>query len=246
MDPNRLPFADFLRDVLHENSAESSRVAPIQGLTLLDFCDHSNLELTDDDFGLLDHWNVDGNHTLAQGTRNSGSVHGRDNSADVTQVRQDLVKIWTNSSWSPDPRAQDSGSKEQRNVATTAAGSDSMPDARDRMDRIIPERLEHSARDQVLAIVLRTCHQSLTLARVASSFPSADVMDTLIQNFLMSLAHQPSEWIHFPTFRLNAHGPGWIAVAAATGTTLSPIPALRKFGFILQDAARRWPYECPS
>lgn len=229
MDPNRLPFSDFLRDVLYENSAESTRAGPIQGLTVLDFCDYGNLELTDDDFGLLDHWNIDGNHALAQGTRSAGGAHGRDSSSDMAQVRQDLVKMWTNSSWSPDLR-------EQRNAVTT--GSDSIPETRDRMERVIPERLEHSARDRVLAIVLSTVRPGPNLTRVASSFPSAEVMDILVQNFLMSLAHHASEWIHFPTFRLSAQSPEWIAVAAATGAALSPIPTLRKFGFILQDAAR--------
>ena len=74
MDPNRLPFSDFLRNILYENSTESTRVGPIQGLTVLDFCDHGNLDLTDDDFSLLDHWNIEGHHTFVQATRGPSSA----------------------------------------------------------------------------------------------------------------------------------------------------------------------------
>ena len=233
MDPTRLPFSDFLRDVLYENSADSSRSGPIQGLTILDFCNFSNLDLNEDDFGLLDHWNVEGNHGLAQGVTRSAAGHGRDGSADMAQVRQDLVKMWTNSSWAPDARPLEGS----RNSAMTAGGSDSTPDSRDRVERVTSERLEYSTRDRVLALVLNNSRRNVS-GRVASSFPSVEVMDILVHNFLTSLANQASEWIHFPTFRLNAQSPEWITIAAAAGTTLSAVPTLRKFGFILQDAAR--------
>lgn len=225
MDPNRLPFSDFLRDVLYETSTEPNRTGPIQGLTVLDFCDHGNLQLNDDDFALLDQWTVEGNPALSQGSRSGTGTHGRGSSSDMAQVRQDLVKMWTNSTWS------------ERNAIAAANGSESSG-TRDRMERMTSERLEHSARDRVLAMVLRTNSQNSTMHRIASSFPSVDVMDLLIQNFLSAMASQASEWIHFPTFRLNAQSPEWIAVAAAAGAALSPVPTLRRFGHLLQDAAR--------
>lgn len=230
MDPDRLPFSDFLCDVLYEKSSESSRSGPIQGLTVLDFCDFGNLELNEDDFGLLDHWNAEGNSALTTG----GRAHGRDSSVDVAQVRQDLVKMWTNSSWAADSKPQEGG----RNVAVTAGGSDSTPGSRDRMERVTSERLEYSTRDRILGLVLNNCPRNVS-ARVASSFPSVEVMDILIQNFLTALADQASEWVHFPTFRLNAQSPEWITVAAAAGASLSSISTLRKFGFVLQEAARK-------
>lgn len=59
MDPNRLPYADFLRDILLDGSADSGRGSHIQGLTVLDFCDHENLELTVEDLA-----NLEGTHGL--------------------------------------------------------------------------------------------------------------------------------------------------------------------------------------
>lgn len=239
MDPNRLPFADFLRDVLRENSAESSRTAPIQGLTLLDFCDHGNLELSDGDFTLLDHLNTEGNHELAYGARPPPETHGRENSTEMAQVRQDLVEMWTNAPRNADhSRTQSGGRKGQRTLDTTGS-SDSAPQSRYRIDRVIFEKLDQSARDRVLAMVLSYPRQTLAFGRVASSFPSVEVMDILVHSFLSSLANQASEWVHFPTFRLNAQSPEWIAVAAAAGAVLSPVPSLRAFGFMLQEAARK-------
>lgn len=50
-DIAKLPFSDFLRDVLYDQSLSQA-----QGLAVLDFCDDSNLDLNAMDFGLLDYW----------------------------------------------------------------------------------------------------------------------------------------------------------------------------------------------
>lgn len=65
MDLNRSPLFDFLRDLLYDQPFDPSRFPGAQGLAPLDFCDNASLELTEMDFGLLDHWNLDG---MAEGT----------------------------------------------------------------------------------------------------------------------------------------------------------------------------------
>ncbi|CCC06441.1 hypothetical protein SMACR_04832 [Sordaria macrospora] len=50
-DIAKLPFSDFLRDVLYDQSLSQA-----QGLAVLDFCDDSSLDLNAMDFGLLDYW----------------------------------------------------------------------------------------------------------------------------------------------------------------------------------------------
>lgn len=237
MDPNRLPFSDFLRDVLRDDYPDPAHQGPAQGLTVLDFCDYGSLELSDDDFGLLDYWNADGAHAVAQGARLA--AYGREPPADMALARQGLVNIWTNTSFSP-PRSLESGQRE-RNATNTTGGSDSLSDGRGRLERIISEKLDRSARDRILAIVLNTSRHGVMTSRLASSFPSVEVMDMLIQSFMSSLASQASEWIHLATFGLNMQSPEWLAAAAAAGATTSPDPTMRKFGFILQDAARESP-----
>ncbi len=54
-DP-RVPFSDFLRDIIFPLSDPPRMAEEVQGLAVLDFCDDTNLELNDIDFGVLDNW----------------------------------------------------------------------------------------------------------------------------------------------------------------------------------------------
>lgn len=236
---NHLPFSDFLRDVLYEHSLEPNKMAEAQGMAVLDFCDDTNLDLTEMDFGILDHWNGDSIMTNAMST-NSGTPQ-TDTSVDISQMRQNLVRVWTESPWRWDPTTHDSGYREQNNlplpVGDTASAQ--FQEHGKQMEKLVKEKLELSARDRILAIVLSTCRQHSTTNRVAASFPSVDVIDTLAHIYLNSHACQVSGWIHFPTFKLNAQWPEWIAVAAAGGAMLTPVLTLRKFGLALQEAVRK-------
>ena len=60
----------------------------------------------------------------------------------------------------------------------------------------------------------------------------------MLHVFLNSHTNQVSDYIHFPTFKLNEQEPEWIAGAAAAGAVLTPIPTLRKFGYALQESVR--------
>lgn len=246
MDPNadaeentNVPFTDFLRDVLYEQNLDQSRLAENQGLAVLDFCSNTNMELTDMDFGLLDHWNVDG--MVGQSMPAQQSTPRTEKPVDITQMRQSLVKVWIDSPWRWDPKVHDNGYREQSNLPMPFGDTASakFQERRRKMDRVVKQKLEQSGRDRVLAVVLSICQQHATSTRVAASFPSVEVLDTLVHIFLNSHACQVSEWIHFPTFKLNEQWPEWIAVAAAGGSVLTPSPTLRKFGMALQEAVRK-------
>lgn len=247
MDPNtnpegnsNIPFTDFLRDVLYEQNMDQGRLVENQGLAVLDFCNNSNMELTDMDFGLLDNWNVDG-MVVQQSMPIQQDTPRTDTSVDIAQMRQNLVKVWTDSPWRWDPKVHDTGYQDQNNLPIPAGDTSSakFQEGRNMMDRVVKQKLEQSSRDRVLAIVLAICQQHATSTRVAAAFPSADVLDTLVHIFLNSHACQVSEWIHFPTFKLNDQWPEWVAVAAAGGSVLTPYPTLRKFGLALQEAVRK-------
>jgi hypothetical protein len=235
MDPNRQPFADFLRHVLHESAVDPGHPPAVQGLSVLDFCDALNLDMSEMDFHILDNWNLDGfGSTPGEDTSSQG-----DSSMDMSQMRQNLVRLWTNSAWTWDLKSKDGGYRDHRHASSVAGASESSQYSQSRIDRIVAERLEQSGRDQILAMALSTVQQNPAWARASASFPSVDVIDLLVHRFLSYTAHQTSEWIHFPTFRINAQWPEWIAMAAAWGAILTPVPALRRFGFALQDAVRK-------
>ncbi|GKT83565.1 C6 transcription factor [Colletotrichum tofieldiae] len=232
-----LPFSDFLQNVIYEPGMEASRMAEAQGLAVLDFCDNSNLELNEVDFGLLDHWNMDG---MDNAGSNQSFTPRTDDSIDLVQMRQTLVKVWTESPWQWAPNKLDSGYVEHPNfsVPVDDASNAAFQASRKKHARIVKDKLDQSGRDQILAIVLSTCKNDNLMSRVASSFPSLEVMDSLIHIFLASHFCQTSQWIHHGSFSINSQWPEWLAVAASFGATLTPVQTLRKFGFALQEAVR--------
>ena len=237
VDMARLPFSDFLRDVLYEPALEA-RLAESQGLAVLDFCDDANLELNDMDFGILDNWNVDG--MTGSAAAQEFTPRTDDTSVDLSQMRQSLNKIWADSPWRWHPKNLDTGYGEQSNlpVPTDDVSSPVFQERQRRLDRVVRDKLDPAGRDKILAIVLSTCRNNSMMTRVASSFPSVDVMDTLVHIFLASHLCQVSEWIHFGSFSLNSQWPEWLAVVAAGGAVLTPVQTLRKFGFAIQEAVR--------
>ncbi|KAI1178763.1 hypothetical protein F4777DRAFT_536679 [Nemania sp. FL0916] len=233
------PFSDFLRDVLYTPSLETSRLAETHGLAVLDFCDDTNYEMNDVDFGMLDHWNLDGINERAVVTQ-AATPQTDDSSVDMAQMRRKLAKIWTDSPWRWVPDKRDHGYKEHANLPLPCPDSTSrqFQECQRQMDRVVEDRLDTSSRDKILAVVLSTCRTDQIKMRVAASFPSTDIMDTLTHIFLAAHLCSVSGWIHFGTFVLNAQWPEWLVTAAAAGATTTPVPTLRKFGFAIAEAVR--------
>ncbi|KAK0667582.1 putative transcription factor [Cercophora samala] len=230
-DLEKAPFSDFLRDVLYDQSfGNPTRMAEAQGLAVLDFCDDVNLDFREFDFGLLDNWNPDAIPNEPDSTIQV------DNTAEVAAMRSTLVKIWTESPWRWVPKRTDTGYNEQSNLpllSRDAHGSKAL-----KPDRVVKDTLHSSNRDKILAIVLSTCRENSMVNRVASSFPSAEMMDTWIHVFLAAHMCQVSSWIHYGSFSMNQQSPEWLAIATAAGAVLAPVTTLRRFGFALQEAVR--------
>jgi hypothetical protein len=250
-----MPFSDFLRDILYEPGMNPARLAEHHGLAVLDFRDDANLELNDIDFGILDTWNIDGmggqlqqqQHPQQQPRQHPQQQQqqqqytpGVEEGADLSQMRRNLVKVWADSPWRWHPNKTDSGWGEQSNLPVPSGDTTSpiFQESERRLDRVVADKLDQAGRDRILAIVLSTCKNNVTTTRVSSSFPTLEVMDTLVHIYLASHLCQTSSWIHYPSFNLNQQVPEWLAVVAAAGAVLTPVQTLRKFGFALQEAVR--------
>ncbi|KAG6048031.1 hypothetical protein E4U17_007307 [Claviceps sp. LM77 group G4] len=235
---NNSPFYEFLRDVLYEQPIEPNKTAGSLAMPVLDLCDNANLDLTDADYGVLYNWNLDS--VVSEPMPVEQLTYHAGNPADMNQMRKDLVKVWTGSPWRWDPKSDDNGYKEQSYCAVPSneTSSAQFQTSRDRLERVTVEKLEQPSRDRVMSILLSQCRDPLTANRVASSFPTVDVLDTLIHMFLAAHACQVDSWIHFPTLKLNEQQPDWIAMAAAHGGAMIPISALRKFGMAVMEAVR--------
>ncbi|KAK4129576.1 hypothetical protein N657DRAFT_640226 [Parathielavia appendiculata] len=233
-DQPRVQFPDFLRDVLYDQSFGSSRPPEAQGLSMLDFHDDANIDFREFDFSLLDHWNFEANRHMA------GPSTDAEEPAGITEMRSALNKMWTESPWKWTPGKTDNCYTEQSNLPLPSGDAHGARDQNSQLaaGRVVKDTLLPSCRDKILGVVLGTCRESHMVSRVASSFPSANMLDSWINLFLASHLGQVSSWIHYPSFSLNSQGTEWLATAAAAGALLTPVPAWRRFGLALQEAIR--------
>ncbi|KAK3395898.1 hypothetical protein B0T20DRAFT_487524 [Sordaria brevicollis] len=148
-DMAKLPFSDFLRDVLYDQSLSQA-----QGLAVLDFCDDSSLDLNAMDFGLLDYWlqdqpfiplpsqdpfaqsalgpssTVTAKTTTGAATETGGQ--GQANSADpvdISAMRSKLAQIWTDSPWRWSPQRTDNVYAEQGHLPLSSSSTPPSPSA---------------------------------------------------------------------------------------------------------------------
>ncbi len=98
-------------------------------------------------------------------------------------------------------------------------------------------RLDQGARDGILAMLIGTCDPA-NIPRVVTSFPPAQLLDSLMHLFLRSEATKVDSWLHIPTFRPQSNRPELNAIVVAHGAVLSSIPTVRKLGFAIHEAVR--------
>jgi hypothetical protein len=244
-------FPDFLRDLMMPSSFElsSTFVNPLfyqsraeSPVNAMDFGIDTNLELSDLDMGFLDAFNgknlppIDALQIPFDDSqsRNEENEEGYEFRKGVALGAEAFRK---SSLWGWTPVHQDHGYAEQGNLSLPVNDADS-PEARLNFDRqILSERLSWSSRDKILAMVLGTC-QPANISRVVSSFPSAEVLDNLMQHFFDQSSSQIDSWIHLPTFRANALKPEFTSAIVAAGAVFTPLLTVRKLGFALQEAVR--------
>ncbi|KAH6650792.1 hypothetical protein F5144DRAFT_60546 [Chaetomium tenue] len=228
------PFPDFLCDLLYEQPlGNPSRLPDAQGALALDFYDDAALDFNEFDFNLLN-WNLDATQVTPDDTASAEDPVG------MAEMRSTLDKLWTESPWRWTPGKTDNCYTEQSNLPLPSNDAHSPQTRHDGAAGgwAANETLRASCRDKILAIVLGTCRESRMANRVASSFPSADTMDSWINIFMAAHMSQVASWIHYGSFSLNSQWPEWLAVAAAAGAVLTPVPAFRRFGLALQEAIR--------
>ena len=105
--------------------------------------------------------------------------------------------------------------------------------------RTIPKKeLSHTARDRILAMMLRITSGTAS-SRIIASFPSLDILRDLIHHALIHIMErQIGNFIHVPSFDMNKQRPELLGAIIAYGSITSPSPAVRKFGYALQETIR--------
>lgn len=244
LDMQRQPFTDFMQSVLHgqDRGVRASGTSASHFAGVLDYFDDANLDMNDMDFGILDHWNINNIHDMIATDPNLAAYTSQqaEDPTDLSHIRKRLVSIWCDSPWRWTP----DGKKDHIHAEKSNLSLGDITGAQLRPDRVVDDKLEPSCRDRIMALVLEACLNNSVLSRVASSFPSVEVMDSLAHIFLAWHMWQVSEFVHFPSFSLNEQPPHWLGSAAAAGAISIPIASLRKFGYALEEAVRK--FTCPT
>lgn len=154
---------------------------------------------------------------------------------DVQAPAVDIMasEAFQRSLWRWIPNKMDRGYGEQLNLSLPSDVGVTFTHA----ERPCAERLEQSARDKIMAMVMNTCDQD-GIQQIVSQFPSADALDCLAQDFLFLHQTRAVSYIHIPTFRPNAMRSELMAMTAACGAVRNSVSAVRKLGFALQESVR--------
>ncbi|CAJ0541401.1 Ff.00g080320.m01.CDS01 [Fusarium sp. VM40] len=151
------------------------------------------------------------------------------------------TEAFQNSHWKFRPNAKDHAGAEEHNLSLPATDS-AYPSpesgvALDMNTRVTCAKLGGPARDRILMMVVNSC-RSDHLSKAVASFPSAELLDTLLQFYLTSSVTHATSFIHAASLDPNEKRPELVAAMAACGAVLTSDPALSKLGYAIQECLR--------
>ena len=138
------------------------------------------------------------------------------------------------------PSREDNYDREQQDLILAQNIGSSTPNAETTgRARAVPRKeLFHTARDRILAMILRITSGAAS-SRIVASFPCLDILRDLMHHALIHMRErQINNFIHIPSLDMNKQRPELLAGIVAYGSITSPSPAVRKFGYALQEAVR--------
>ncbi|KAF1816413.1 hypothetical protein P152DRAFT_389602 [Eremomyces bilateralis CBS 781.70] len=149
------------------------------------------------------------------------------------------AEAFRKSVWRFTPVSKDCATSEQENISLPLRDAYDSPESHIGADRrATAERLSQASRDAILAMVLQASKPE-SRRRLTMSFPSTELLDTLLQYYLTCPFSTASSWLHFPSFDPNkVECPELLTGMIATGAALAPDSALNKLGFALQEVLR--------
>lgn len=166
-------------------------------------------------------------------------ANDQDADVDSTNSNDMRAEAYRDFQWRFVPSVHDHGGAEEHNLSLPEAANDkTSPESRISVDRRITcAPLEVATRDRILTLVVKSCRPG-NLSRAVSSFPSVELLDSLLQYFLASPFARSDAFLHAPTFDPNQKRPELVAAMAAAGAVLTCDPALTKLGHAIQESVR--------
>ena len=104
----------------------------------------------------------------------------------------------------------------------------------DANSRPVDERVDQAVRDKIFVIIIAESSR----AAPVYAFPSADLLDNLLQIFWLRDSFQIDTWIHAATFKTRKAIPELLIGIISAGSTFISDPAIWKLGLALQEISR--------
>lgn len=194
-----------------------------------------DLGLTDEDLAFLDSLNRSGPSQPAHidlekplprevlFDEHSGNQHG------PNAYHDSPLSNWT-------PSAEDNAFMDQHYLSVPKH-LDTPPSRAHAMPRVFPGYLSMESRDSAFGVCVRIS-QNKGLDRIMRCFPSAELLDRLINDFFIQQRLEIDTWIHESTMQLDQETPEMILTLAAAGAVLSKLEAIRRLGHAMLEVAR--------
>jgi hypothetical protein len=198
-----------------------------------DLMDDAYFDLDAMDWSLL----LPYNEVVELGAAKSTSISASDQVDSAGSPYTTLSRTWLESPWHWIPTHGEHSYAEQGNAAVPLNDMDITTLHFPSWKRVIKDRISLSTRDTILAVFLSTCQPAI-VNTVASSFPSADLLDCFMNAFFVSLHFTSNMWLHMNSFNPAKAEPELLMAIIAKGATLMSRSTLRRFGYALQEAVR--------
>ncbi|KAI4703069.1 hypothetical protein J4E81_001946 [Alternaria sp. BMP 2799] len=212
--PGHNPFLpDYFRSMPPFEAFLSGQATP-RGIMDLSF--DLDVGLTDLDLGLLDQYNFQ--VPFAADTP-STDAHGAEQPVPETDTAPVRAEAFKQSIWRYLPQRSRNPTAEQVNLAVPDTEKDGYRRSNFTHRRVVAENREN-------------------VKRIASAFPSMELLDGLIQYFLSSPSIDAPTWFHLPTFSPSKLNPELLASVVSAGAATLPDISLRKLGYALHEASR--------
>ncbi len=232
LDLDDSSLAEFLQNIMTRGSPNFSQDPASMDFMpqadgswdVLNFGIDSSLEFNDRDLGWITSQN---NHTsiLSYNVMTDFDDPPLDPGQQTPDVQSSIslrTEAFQKSLWNWLPSQREHGYTEIPNLSLPHKDMEGLE------NRVAPEvidhQLEQSSRDAILAMVLNTNSQKSGILRVIASFPSAQLLNSLMHFFLISEFAKMDSWIHLPTFCPRNHIPELNGIVIAAGAILSPVP----------------------
>lgn len=209
-------------------------------MVALDFDVAFNPEFDEVDLRSLDTYNINIPFEFEVGSSlNSLGVDRPHHSSDPCRPATTCTEAFRNTHWKFRPNVNDHAGAEDHNLSLPVVPTDhTSPESRIPLDRRVTcAKLGVAARDRILTMVVKTCRPE-NLPKAIASFPSLELLDTLIQYYLTSPIARADCFIHSATFDPNDKRPELLVAMAATGAVLTSDLTLTKLGYALQECVR--------